>query len=114
MDYEKKYNEANKIYHLCFRENKVPGAHQEHNRQLEKAGATVSLKYRRGPIFKEDAYLVFWWEDGKTYFSRINPIRYGLDWMFFKDGHEMVECKDWEELAGKLKEFNEKGYCYDN
>lgn len=113
MDYEKKYNEANKIYHLCFRENKVPGAHQEHNRQLEKAGATVSLKYRRGPIFKEDAYLVFWREDGKTYFSRINPIRYGLDWMFFKDGHEMVECEDWEELTGKLKEFNEKGYCYD-
>lgn len=46
-----------KIYHLCIRENKVPGAAQEHNRQLEKVGATVSLKYRRGPIFKEDAYI---------------------------------------------------------
>lgn len=33
---------------------------------------------------------------------------------FFKDGHEMVECRDWEELTEKLKIFNEKGYCYDN
>ena len=113
MDYEKKYNEANKIYHLCFRENKVPGAGQEHNRQLEKAGAKVSIKYRRGPIFKEDAYLVFWYEDGAVWFSRINPVRYGLDAFFFKDGKEMVECRDWRELTEKLKEFNEKGYCYD-
>ena len=110
MDYEK----ANKIYHLCFAESRMPEHNYNyHNKILEKAGATVSLKYRRGPIFKEDAYLVFWRENGKTYFSRINPIRYGLDWMFFKDGHEMVECKDWEELTEKLKMFNEKGYCYD-
>lgn len=107
MDYEK-------IYHLCIRENKVPGSSQEHNSQLEKVGATISLKYRRGPIFKEDAYLVFWWDGGKTYFSRINPVRYGLDAFFFKDGHEMVECRNWKELTDKLKVFNEKGYCYDN
>jgi len=102
-----------KIYHLCFPENKVPGSHQYHNTVLQKAGATVSLKYRRGPIFKEDAYLVFWREDGKTFFSRINPVRYGLDAMFFKDGHEMVECRDWEELTEKLNEMNQNGYCYD-
>ena len=101
-----------RIYHLCLKESSVPGPHQTHNTMLQKIGANVSLKWRRGPIFKEDAYLVFWYEGGKTYFSRINPIRYGLDWMFFKDGHEMVECKDWEELAKKLKVFNEKGYCY--
>ena len=102
-----------KIYHLCFPENKVPGATSYHNTALQKAGATISLKYRRGPIFKEDAYLVFWREDEKTFFSRINPVRYGLDAFFFKDGHEMVECRDWEELTEKLKEFHEKGYCYD-
>ena len=36
--------------------------------------------------------------------------------MFFKDGHEMVECEDWAELTEKLKEFNEKGHvvCKDN
>ena len=105
MDYEK-------IYHLCFKESLVPGSYQTHNQTLQKVGANVSLKYRRGPIFKEDAYLVFWWEDRKTYFSRINPIRHGLDWQFFKDGHEMVECRDWEELTENLKMFNEKGYCY--
>ena len=100
-----------KIYHLCFPEYKVPGNGQYHNTNLQKVGATVSLEYRRGPIFKEDCYLVFWYEDGKTWFSRINP-RY-LDAFFFKDGHEMVECRDWEELTEKLNEFNEKGYCYD-
>lgn len=103
--------EPQKIYHLCIAEKEIPGSHQSHNTALQKAGATVSLKYRRGPIFKEDAYLVFWWEDGKTYFSRINPIRHGLDWMFFNDGHEMVECRNWDELTEKLKMFNEKGYC---
>lgn len=107
MDYER-------IHHLCFAEKNIPGGnYAQHNLQLKKAGAEVSLKYRRGPIFKEDAYLVFWWEDGRTLFSRINPIRHGLDWQFFKDGHEMVECRDWEELTEKLKVFNEKGYCYD-
>ena len=101
-----------KIYHLCFPEKKVPGnSYHEHNEKLERAGATVSLKYRKGPIFKEDAYLVFWREGGKTYFSRINHIRYGLDAFFFKDGKEMVECRDWKELTQKLIEFNEKGYC---
>lgn len=106
MDYEK-------IFHLCFPEKKVPGSHNEHNKKLEKAGATVSLKYRRGPIFKEDAYLVFWYEKGRVWFSRINPILHGLDAFFFKDGHEMVECRDWEELTEKLKMFNKKGYCND-
>lgn len=106
--------EQEKIYHLCFPEKKVPGVFPYHNKALEEIGATLSLKYRRGPIVdKGDAYLVFWMEDGKTWFSRINPVLYGLDWMFFKDGHEMMECKDWEELTEKLKMFNEKGYCYD-
>ena len=103
-----------KIYHLCLKESAVPGNHQTHNSTLQKEGAFVSLKWRRGPVFKEDAYLVFWYEGGKVYFSRINPIRWGLDWQFFKDGHEMVECKDWDELIDKLKMFNEKGYCYNN
>lgn len=109
MDYEK-------IYHLCFPESKVPGPLLiHHNDTLLKEGAIASLKYRRGPLVdKKDIYLVFWREDEKTYFSRINTKLYGLDCMFFKDGHEMVECKDWKELTGKLKEFNEKGYCYDN
>jgi hypothetical protein len=106
---------ANKIYHLCFQENKVPGPlFSHHNDILLKEGAIASLKFRRGPLVdKKDIYLVFWIENNSTYFSRINTALYGLDWMFFKDGHEMVECKDWEELTGKLKEFNEKGYCHD-
>lgn len=106
--------DCEKIYHLCLPEKKVPGPYHGHNKELEKVGVTISLEYRRGPIFKEDAYLVFWWKDGRTYCSRINPVRYGLDAFFFKDGHEMIECRDWNELTEKLKEFNEKGYCYDN
>lgn len=102
------------VYHFCIAEKKVPGNHNEHNRTLQKVGATVSLKYRRGPIYFEDAYLVFWWEDGKTYFSRINPVLHGLDAFFFKDGHEMCECKDWDELVKMLPEFNEKGYVITN
>ena len=98
------------VYHLCIAENKIPGNHQSHNTALQKVGATVSLKFRRGPIFMEDAYLVFWWESGKTYFSRINPILHGLDAFFFKDGKEMRECKNWNELVSMLPEFNEKGY----
>ncbi len=104
-----------KIYHLCFPETSIPQSYQSHNELLRKAGAFISLKYRRGPLVDlRDVYLVFWYEEGKVWCSRVNTKLYGLDWMFFKDGHEMVECKDWEELTGKLKEFNEKGYCYDN
>lgn len=91
-------------------ENKIPGYYHGHNTVLQKVGATVSLKFRRGPIIKEDTYLVFWWENGKTYFSRINPILHGLDAFFFKDGKEMRECKDWNEFVSMLPEFNEKGY----
>lgn len=101
------------IYHLCFPESKVPGNGPYHNTNLEKIGAKVSLKYRRGPIFKEDAYLVFWIENGQVYFSRINPVRYGLDAFFFKDGKEMIECRDWKELTEKVNEMTQKGYCYD-
>lgn len=100
-----------RIYHLCIAENKIPGAPSYHNTQLQKVGAEVSLKYRRGPMVdNKDIYLVFWWEDGKTYFSRINIARYGLDAFFFKDGKEMVEVRDWDELIRILPEFNEKGY----
>ena len=107
MDYEK-------IYHLCFQETKIPQSFQSHNELLRRAGAFISLKYRRGPLVDlRDTYLVFWYEEGKVYYSRINTKLYGLDAMFFKDGHEMVECRDWEELTKKLNEFNEKGYCYD-
>ena len=107
MDYEK-------VYHLCFKESMVPHSFHSHNELLRREGALVSLKHCRGPLVDlRDTYLVFWHEEGKTYFSRINTKLYGLDWMFFKDGHEMVECKDWEELTEKLKMFNEKGYCYD-
>lgn len=99
------------VYHFCIAEKEIPGSNYgQHNTVLLKVGATVSLKFRKGPIFKEDAYLVFWWENGKTYFSRINPILYGLDAFFFKDGKEMRECKDWNELVLMLPEFNEKGY----
>ena len=115
MDYEQKHNESNKVYHLCLRESEIPQSFQSHNLLLHKAGAFISLKYRRGPIVDlRDTYLVFWYEEGKVWCSRVNTKLYGLDWQFFKDGHEMVECKDWEELTEKLKEFNEKGYCYDN
>ena len=115
IDYEKKYNEANKVYHLCFKESMIPQSFQSHNLLLHKAGAVISLKYRRGPLVDlRDTYLVFWYEDGKVWCSRVNTKLYGLDWQFFKDGHEMIECKDWDELTEKLKEFNEKGYCYDN
>lgn len=101
----------NKIYHLCFPESKVPSVFNRHNTMLENIGAIVSLKYRRGPLNNSENYLVFWYEEGKVWFSRINPVLHGLDWMFFKDGHEMVECKNWEELTKKIKELNKKGYC---
>ena len=100
------------VYHLCIAEKHIPGNNAaQRNSALEKAGAQISLKYRRGPIFPDNNnYLVFWWEDGKTYFSRLNTVRHGLDAFFFKDGHEMVECRDWSELLRMLPEFNEKGY----
>lgn len=105
----------NKIYHLCFQEASVPQSYHSHNELLRRAGAFVSLKYRRGPIVDlRDVYLVFWYEEGKVWYSRVNTKLHGLDWMLFNDGLEMIECKDWEELTEKLKEFNEKGYCYDS
>lgn len=100
-----------KIYHLCFPENKVPNTFHYHNKILESIGALVSLKFRKGPLNNSENYLVFWIEEGQVYFSRINPILYGLDAFFFKDGKEMVECRSWEELTDKIKELNEKGYC---
>jgi len=104
----------NRIYHLCLKESEIPGNHPLHNAKLQNEGATVSLKWRRGPIFKEDAYLVFWYEEGKVYFSRVNPVLHGLDASFFKDGHEMVECRNWNEFTKKMVEFREKGYVTEN
>lgn len=100
-----------RIYHICLNETEIPQSFNSHNTLLEKEGAYISLKYRRGPLVDlRDTYLVFWYEDGKVYCSRINTARYGLDWMFFKDGHEMVECRDWEEFKEKMVQFREKGY----
>lgn len=100
------------VYHFCIAEKEIPGGNNaQRNKTLERAGATISLKYRRGPIFPDNNnYLVFWWEDGQTFFSRINTVLHGLDAFFFKDGKEMRECKDWDELVNILPEFNEKGY----
>jgi len=101
-----------KIYHICLAESKVPGPnYNRHNKILQSEGATISLKYRRGPMVdKKDIYLVFWYEDGKVYFSRVNTARHGLDWQFFNDGHEMIECRNWKEFTKKMIEFREKGY----
>lgn len=100
------------VYHLCISEKEIPGGNNaQRNSALQKAGVSLSIKYRRGPIFPDNNnYLVFWQENGKTYFSRINTVRYGLDAFFFKDGKEMRECQDWNELVSMLPEFNEKGY----
>jgi hypothetical protein len=100
-----------RTYHICLKETEIPQSFNSHNTLLEKEGAHISLKHRRGPLVDlRDTYLVFWYEDGKVYCSRINTARYGLDWMFFKDGHEMVECRDWEEFKEKMTQFREKGY----
>jgi len=100
-----------KIYHLCLKESEVPQSYNSHNKVLEQVGAIVSLKWRRGPFVDyRDCYLVFWYENGTVYFSRINIARHGLDAFFFKDGHEMVECRNWEEFTEKMKEFKENGY----
>ena len=100
-----------KIYHICLKETEIPQGFLSHNSLLEKEGAYISLKYRRGPLVDlRDTYLVFWYEEGKVYCSRINTARYGLDAFFFKDGHEMIECRDWAEFQEKMVEFREKGY----
>ena len=103
----------NIVYHFCIQENKLPCAYPYHNKFLQEKGALVSLEWRRGPIFKEDCYLVFWYEGSNMYFSRVNPVLHGLDAFFFKDGHEMFECRNWEECLEKIQQFNEKGYCYE-
>ena len=95
------------VYHLCIAENKVGSSYNLTNALLKKCGVEVSLKYRKLP-FPHGSYLVFWWEKGKAYFSRINQ-RF-VDAFFFKDGKEMWECKDFDEILKMLPEFNEKGY----